>query len=55
MGGGQGDKNEVDLVVNTGLTHRLTAIEVIPQHGEAPWLDEIVMGRNPAFGGGGFN
>ena len=54
MGGGQADKNEVDLMVDAGLTHRLTTIQVITEHGEVAGGKELMMSRDPPFGRGGF-
>lgn len=40
MGGGQTDNNEVDRMVEAGLTSRLTTIQVITERSEVTWGKE---------------
>lgn len=40
MGGGQTDNHEVDLMLEAGLTYRLTTIQVIAERGQVTWDKE---------------
>ena len=45
----QANEDEVAIMVDTGLTHRLTTVEVIAQNGAAALGNEAVMSLEPSF------
>ena len=49
MGRRQANEDEVAIMVDTGLTHRLTTVEVIPQNGDAAFGKEVVMSLKPTL------